>query len=157
MAIPESKMHIEEDIEERSDELWDFKYPIRNQEYVVMMIIDATEKHPSAVKVFGTFPTIAEANEVAQKMSKECDFFNIYTAKTQEWLPCPPTAEFVEDVEYQEDKLSDMKKMYTKMKERDAINLRNQIKRDEEKKLKQKQEQKNMSLEDKNVHDEVQG
>ena len=149
MAIPESKMHIEEDIEERSDELWDFTFPLRNQEYVVMMIIDATENHPPAVKVFGTFPTIAEANKVAQQISKQCDFFNVYTAQTQAWLPCPPSSEFVEDVEYQENKLNDMKKMYAQMKERDAVNLRNQIKRDEAKK--EKENLQNMIEEDVNA------
>lgn len=151
MAIPESKVHIEEDIEERSDELWDFQYPIRNQEYVVMSIIEANDKHPPAVKVFGTFATIAEANSTAQKISKQCDFFNVYTAQTQAWLPCPPSAKFVEDIEYQENKLEDMKKMHAQMKERDATNLRNQMERDAKKKeeaKKEKEASEKMALED---------
>ena len=148
MALPECIMHIEEDIPERCEDLWNFTFPVRNQDYVVMMIIEATENNPPAIKIFGTFPTIAEANELASKISKECDFFNVYTAKTQSWLPCPPSPKFVEDVQYQETKLNDMKDMFAKMKERDAVNIRNQIKRDAI-----QDELKTMANEDKNVNE----
>ena len=162
MALPECNTHIEEDIPERCDDLWNFTFPVRNQEYVVMMMIEATEKHPPAIKVFGTFPTISEANDMAQKISNECDFFNVYTAQTQAWLPCPPSPKFIEDVQYQESKLNDMKNMYAKMKERDAVNLRNQIKRDENKKedglnnqIKKEDEDESMKMakEDINVYE----
>ena len=132
MSVPESKTHIEEDIQTRCDEAWTHVYPVHNQNFVVMSIVDVPEKKMYATKVFGTFSSLEEANKISQAISMENDFFNVYVASTNAWVPIPPTKEFVENVKYQENLLTEIKDTYAALKERDAKNLVEEIKKDKE-------------------------
>lgn len=126
MAVPTSYTHIESDIEERSHEAWDYKYCLTNQNYVLLCICD-NEACPSAIKVFGTFKTLEEANRVAEIISAENDFFDIFTADTNAWLPIPPSSNFIQDVRYQEEQLKKIKETFTQLKSRDAQQMERQI------------------------------
>ena len=120
MSIPESKTHVEEDIKERCDSCWGYVYPVHNQNFVVMSILDG---QPSSIKIFGVYSSLDEANRNSEKISKENDFFNVYVASTNAWVPIPPTPEFIENIEYQEKRLQEIKNSYAALKERDAKNL----------------------------------
>ena len=130
MNIPESTNHIEEDISSRCDEAWTHTHPVHNQNFVVMSIVEVPKDKTSAVKIFGVFSSLEEANKVSQDISKENDFFNVYVASTNAWVPVPPTSDFVENVEYQEKRLTEIKNSFAAGKERDAKNLLDAVKRD---------------------------
>lgn len=123
----EAKIHVEEHFDERSDEAWRYEYYVRNQNYVVMSMIENKDPQPSAIKVFGVFGSLEEANKASSAISQENDFFNVYVAETNAWLPVPPTTEFIENVEYQEKRMTEIKKSFVAMKERNAINLKKHI------------------------------
>lgn len=133
IRVPESKEHIEEDVKGRSQEAWGYSYPVRNQNYVVMSIVersDASIASPAAIKVFGVYGGLEEANRVSAEISKENDFFNVYVADTNAWVPIPPSREFIENVEYQEERMTEIKDSFTALKERNARNLVASIKKD---------------------------
>ena len=136
--------HVEKDIESKSNEAWTYKKVFHNQNFVVLSIIDASEKTvtkedgttettklPPSIKIFGTFSSLEEANRHSKKINTENDFFHVYVADTNEWLPIPPTAEFIEDVEYQEERLQGIKKAYTDMRERSAKEVADKIKKED--------------------------
>lgn len=133
MNVPESKKHIEEDIRERSKEAWGYVYPVRNQNYVVMSMMESEKNETSAIKKFGVFSGLEEANKVSAEISKENDFFNVYVADTNAWIPVPATREFIENVEYEEQRITDIKNYFTALKERDAKNVISSVKKDKEK------------------------
>lgn len=139
--IPESKQHIEDEIKARSDEAWTYTFPIRNQNYVVMSIVEntntttdtdstPTKNRCAALKVFGVYGGLEEANRASATISKENDFFDVYVADTNAWVPIPPTREFVENIEYQEKKMTEIQDSFTALKERNAKNLAASIKKD---------------------------
>lgn len=137
MKTPESKTHIEEDISSRSDEAWSYAFPVRNQNYVVMSIAESdlgpgsdVAPPPTAVKIYGVYGGLEEANRVSATISKENDFFNVYVADTNAWVPIPPTTKFIENVEYQEERMTEIKDSFTALKERNARNLASSIKKD---------------------------
>lgn len=130
MKTPESITHIEEDIRGRSGEAWSYAFPVRNQNYVVMSIAESSSGSPSAVKIFGVYGGLEEANRASATISKENDFFNVYVADTNAWLPIPPSTEFIENVEYQEERMTEIKESFTALKERNARNLASSIKKD---------------------------
>ena len=144
MDIPESANHFEDDITYRCDEAWTHTHPIHNQNFVVMSIVEAPKDETSAVKIFGVFSSLKEANTVSQEISKENDFFNVYVASTNVWVPVPPTVELVENIEYQEKRLTEIKNSYAAGKERDAKNLLDAVKRDNA----IKQEEKSKGIEE---------
>ncbi|AAR26978.1 FirrV-1-O1 [Feldmannia irregularis virus a] len=121
--------HIESDIAQRSDEAWGYQYHVRDQNFVLLSICDneSSSDCPSAIKVFGTYRTLDEANRAAGVISNENDFFDVYVADTNAWLPIPPSSKFIEDVRYQEERLKDIKDTFTKMKDRNANQMRRQI------------------------------
>lgn len=129
-GVPEPKRHIEEDIKERSDEAWDFVFPVRNQNYVVMSMVESTPGSSSAIKIFGVYASLEEANKYSREISNANDFFNVYVADTNAWIPIPPTKDLIENIEYQEERLTQIKDAFTALKERDARNLSRAIKRD---------------------------
>ena len=143
MSLPESKKHIEDDIESRSDIGWSYSFPVHNQNYVVLNIIDVPNGETSAIKIFGVYSSLAEANDVSEKISKENDFFNVYVASTNAWLPIPVTRDLVENVEYQEGELKKIKKSHEALKEREAKALVETMKKDKENKEKSKSESEN--------------
>lgn len=129
---PERKEHIEEDIKGRSEEAWSYQFPVRNQNYVVMSIVESSkdDPNPSAIKIFGVYGGLEEANRVSAKISNENDFFNVYVADTNAWIPIPPTREFIENVEYQEEKMTQIKDSFAALRERNAKNLASSLKKD---------------------------
>lgn len=132
MQVPESKSHIEEDIKQRSDEAWNFVFPVRNQNYVVMSIVEPSPTTSAAIKIFGVYGGLEEANRASREISNANDFYNVYVADTNSWLPIPPTADFIENVEYQESRLTEIKDAFAALKERNAQNLKQAIKKDDE-------------------------
>ena len=137
MSIPERKEHIETDIKTRCDNAWNHVYPVHNQNFVVMSIVDVPEKKLYTTKIFGTFSSLDEANKISKAISMENDFFNVYVASTNAWVPIPPTKESIENIEYQEGLLTEIKNTYAALKERDAKNLVEEIKRDKVKRDKE--------------------
>ena len=156
MSIPESHVHIEDDIKERSDEAWNYTFPVRNQNFAVMSI---AESDPSAIKIYGVYSNLDEANKASSEISKANDFFNVYVADTNAWLPIPPNRDFIENIEYQEKRMMEIKNSFTALKERNAKNLASSIKRDVIKVEDQVEDQVGDQVEDQvqdQVEDEVQ-
>lgn len=129
MSLPEHKMHIEENIDERSAAAWAHKFHVPNQNFVVMSIVDKGSP-PAAVKVFGTFGTVEEANKVSDQIANENDFFDVYVANTDVWLPVPCDRDFVESVKYQEDKMNDIRDAFCAISKNNAKRLADTIKQD---------------------------
>ncbi|AAR26847.1 FirrV-1-A23 [Feldmannia irregularis virus a] len=128
MAAPTSYAHIESDVAARSHEAWGYQHRIQDQNYVVMCICDNNESsEPSAIKVFGTFRTMEEANSASETISNECDFFDVFVADTNVWLPIPPSNDFIKDVKYQEEHLQRIRDTFTQVKSRNAQQMERQI------------------------------
>lgn len=117
----ESITHIEEDIEVRSNNGWNYKKSVKDQNYVVMSIVEC--QPTPAVKIFGAYNHQEEAEKCAAEISRENDFFNVYVADTNAWVPIPPTSDFIENVEYQEQRMMDIKNSFKALKETNARNL----------------------------------
>lgn len=118
---PEKQVHVEEDINERSAEQWDYEFPVVNQQFCLMSIVDCEDpKKPCAVKVFGCYASSETANAAAAKISSECDFFHIYVCPTNAWVPVPPSADFIENVTYQESRMKEIQETFVALKERRA-------------------------------------
>lgn len=99
MPLPECNVNVEEDVRERSEAAWRHKHYGHNQNFVVLSIVD-TGKPPAAIKIFGAYTSVAEANEASAAISGENDFFDVYVADTNAWLPVPCSREFAENTHY---------------------------------------------------------
>lgn len=135
MSFPECKTNVEQNIEERSKTAWAHKFPVHNQNFVVLSIVE-TEGNFSAIKIFGTFATLEQANKVSAEISVQNDFFDVFVGETCEWLPVPCTREFVENIHYQEEKMEEIRKGFTQIKEKNAQRIADSIKQDMESKKK---------------------
>ncbi|CAM9203002.1 unnamed protein product [Pylaiella littoralis] len=114
-------VHVEEEIAERGAENWGYEFPVVNQQYCLMSIVDCGEpSKPAAVKVFGCYPTLEAANAAAATISSACDFFHVYVCPTNAWVPVPPSAEFVENVTYQESRMREIQEAFVALNERKA-------------------------------------
>lgn len=122
----DSVVHIEEDVQLRSDAGWDYKFLVQNQNFIVMSIAEC--KPIPAIKIFGVYNHQEEAENAAAKISRENDFFNVYVADTNAWFPIPPTADFIQDVQYQEKRMMEIKNSFKTLKETNAKNLAQKIK-----------------------------
>ena len=131
MPLPESSINVEENVLERSNAAWRHKHYVPNQNFVVLSIVD-TGKPPAAIKIFGTYASVAEANEASAAISGENDFFDVYVADTNAWLPVPCSREFVENTHYQEQKMNTIKEGFALLKEKNAKTLVDTIKQDRE-------------------------
>lgn len=121
MASIEKNVHVEENIEERADENWDYQFPVVNQQFCLMSIVDTEDKNLSAaVKIFGCYSSEEAANAAAKKISSECDFFHVYVAPTSAWVPVPPQSSMIEDVKYQETRMSEIQDAFVALKKRKA-------------------------------------
>lgn len=121
MASVEKNVHVEENIKERADENWDYQFPVVNQQFCLLSIVDTEDKNLSAaVKIFGCYSSEEAANAAAKKISSECDFFHVYVAPTSAWVPVPPQARMIEDVKYQETRMSEIQDAFVALKERKA-------------------------------------
>lgn len=128
----EKQIHVEEDIQERSDEQWGYHFPVVNQQYCLMSIVDCEDaEKPAAVKVFGCYASADAANAAASKISTECDFFHVYVCPTNAWVPIPPTAEFIENVTYQESRMKEIQETFVALKERKAKEVIRQLNKEE--------------------------
>lgn len=146
MSFPENKMNIEENIPDRSEAAWAHKFPVPNQKFVVMSIVD-TGTPPAAVKIFGTYSTVVEANEVSDQIATQNDFFDVYVATTDSWLPVPCGRDFVENIHYQDDKMNEIKDAFCAVKEKNAKRIAETIKQDMRNKEKKLQLKANTSTE----------
>jgi len=131
MNIRDQTTHIEDDFAERSEEAWRYKHVEHNQNFVVMSIVDALDNNPAAVKVYGMYSSMEEANKISERISCENDYFNVYVASSNQWLPIPPTKEFIENVVYQEERMKELHNSFTKKKERDAEQLKKMMSKKE--------------------------
>lgn len=131
MSFPECNVSIEKNLEERSHVAWHHKFLVHNQNYVVMSIVD-TGKPPAAIKIFGTYATVEEANAASEEISAQNDFFDVYVADTNAWLPVPCGRDFVEDTIYQNDKMNQIKEGFAIIKEKNARAIADNIRKDRE-------------------------
>lgn len=129
MSFPESRLNIEQDIAARSAAAWKHKFAVHKQNYVVLSIVD-TGSAPAAMKVFGTYATLEEANNVSAEISAQNDFFDVYVADTDAWLPVPCSRHLVENVHYQEEKMNEIRDGFSLIKEKNAKRLTDTIKKD---------------------------
>lgn len=127
-AAPDTKVHVEEDIQLRAAEQWDYEFPVVNQQFCLMSIVDCEDpEKPTAVKIFGCYSSAEAANATAAKISSECDFFHVYVCPTNAWVPVPPSADFIENVEYQEARMKEIKDTFAALKERKAKDVLRQL------------------------------
>ena len=133
-SFPESTSNIEQDIQERSAAAWKHKFVVHNQNYVVLSIVDAG-KPPAAVKIFGTFASVEEANATSAEISAQNDCFDVYVADTNAWLPVPCGNDFVENIHYQEEKMNKIREGFAVIKEKNATAIAETIKKDREDKI----------------------
>lgn len=137
MANLNQTIHIEEDVAERVECAWEFRPSsgyVRNQEYVVMCVVapHGTNQKCSdlAVKIFGCFPTKESADKYAAQLSTECNCFDYYVATTMDWLKLPPQVESIDDVNYQEEALNNIKQRMIDMRSARAKLLQERIEKD---------------------------
>lgn len=124
MNVPQKTEHIEGNFDSRSKDAWRYKRVEHNQNFVVMSIVEAVDDNPSAVKLYGMYSSLEEANRVSEDISRSNDYFHVYVASSNEWLPIPPTKEFIENVVYQEEKMQNLHESYTKKKERNVEEMK---------------------------------
>lgn len=149
----ESKVHIEEDIEERADLAWEFVPSDggpRNQNFVVLSIVapvGTNQKTPDSfgIKIFGCFATQGDAVAYSKKLQKECDFFDYYVMDTMAWVKLPPEVQNLEDVNYNEDELQKLKQGVIDMRQKRAKILQERV-IEAKKKLKQGIEEEKESV-----------
>ncbi len=130
MPSVEKTVHVEENIGERAEESWGFQFPVVNQQFCILSIVDTTgdatgsspppSSSASAIKIFGCYPSEEAANAAAAKISSECDFFHVYVCPTGSWVPVPPRPEMIEDVRYQETRLTEIQEAFVALRERRA-------------------------------------
>ncbi len=121
MSMMEKNVHIEGDIDERSNEQMDYVFEVVNQKYCLLSIIDPEDVNkPCGVKIFGCYPSEESANAAAKIISSECDFFHVYVCPTSAWVPVPPSSKSIESVEYQESRMKDIQDTFKALKERKA-------------------------------------
>ena len=124
MSTMEKTVHVESDIAERADEQWDYEFPVLNQQYCLLSIVDPEDVNkPAAVKIFGCYSSADAANAAAKVISSECDFFHVYVCPTSAWVPVPPSAAAIESVKYQETRMQDIKETFKALKDRKAKNV----------------------------------
>lgn len=109
-------IHLEQNIEERVENFWDFKPSdglVEGQQFAVMSIVCPEGTNQTAptfgVKVFGCFTTLQEANKYAKELQEECNAFDYYTVQTQCWAKLPPQVAKLEDQNFQEEELESLK------------------------------------------------
>jgi len=106
---------VEEDIKERAEENWDYHFPVVNQQFCLLSIVDTESKDTcAAVKIFGCYPTEESANAAAKKISAECDFFHVYV--------CPTN---------QESRMTEIQEAFVALKERKAKEVIRHLEKEE--------------------------
>jgi hypothetical protein len=127
-------IHLEQNIEERVDMFWDFKPStglVDGQRFAVMCIVcpEGTNQKASnmGIKIFGCFPTLKEANEYAKELQGECNVFDYYVVETQCWAKLPPSVEKLEDQNFQEHELENLKNIVVKNRQARAKMLEERI------------------------------
>lgn len=115
--------HFEQNVEQRVDMYWDFKPSsgyVQGQKFAVMSIVcpDGTNQKAAnfGIKVFGCFATLKEANDYAKELQTECNAFDYYTVETQCWAKLPPRVDKLDDQNFQEEELENLKNTVIKMR-----------------------------------------
>lgn len=126
--------HLEQDIEERVDMYWDYKPStgyVAGQRFAVMSIVSPEGTNQKAatfgIKIFGCFETLKEANEYAKQLQAECNVFDYYTVETQCWAKLPPRVEKLDDQNFQEEELENLKNTVIKMRQARAKMIEERI------------------------------
>jgi hypothetical protein len=108
-------IHIEDNIEERFEDAWNYQpsFGAMVGKYVLLCVVapegcNQTVKE-LAIKVFAVYSSKEEADKVARRLSNECDVFDYFVASTCEWLRLPPQVDMIDDVNYHETTLENIK------------------------------------------------
>lgn len=120
--------HTEKNIQEKSDEMWNYRHLVHKQNFVVMSIVDKDGDKPSVIKIFGTYNTLVEANKASEAIRLENDYFHVYVADTNEWIPIPP-GDQIEDIVYQEERMKQIQRGYAHTQEAKSKSITDQIKK----------------------------
>jgi hypothetical protein len=72
------------------------------------------------IKVYGSFGTLAEANEYSKKCQAECDTFDYWVIENLEWVQLPPSVQHLGDIHFREKRMEDLKESTIKMREERA-------------------------------------
>lgn len=130
----QQNIHLEQNIEERVDMHWDFKPStgtVDGQKFAVMSIVCPEGTNQKAakfgIKIFGCFSSLKEANEYAQHLQGECNVFDYYVVETQCWAKLPPSVEKLEDQNFQEKELENLKNIVIKNRQARAKMLEERI------------------------------
>lgn len=130
-------IHIEQNIDMRNENLWDkaTKHVVHGQNFAVVCIIgeNCNQKcQDFGLKIYGSFPTLQEANDHAALLSKENDYFDYFVMPTRQWVKLPPQVESLENIHYQEKELEKLREGYLKAQKTKAVLLEERMLRDKE-------------------------
>ena len=125
---------LDEKVGERLTAQWAYAptFLPRGQDYAVLSILapegtNQVLKTGLAIKIYGCFATLADANQYAERLSKECDAFDFFVLQTCEWARLPPEVASLDDVHYQQDKLEEIKKRAAGARDESAQRLRERL------------------------------
>lgn len=149
-------IHIEEDVEERLKQAWDFRPSDggpKNQDFVVMCVVAPEGTHQTynsvAIKIFGCFGSKEDADKYAAKLCNECNSFDYFVATTKDWLKLPPQVESIDDVHYQESALADIQQRLIDMRTARAKLMQERVVADRQSRKKAIEEKKDTNEEKK--------
>lgn len=123
--------NIEENPGARVLDQWGYtpSFSPARQEYAVLSIVDggADAKKDLAIKIYGCFGTLEQAQQHATRISKECDAFDVFTLETSQWARLPPEVESLENVHYTQSRLEEIKHRAAGSRDAAAQKLRDRI------------------------------
>lgn len=125
---------FEEDASVRLRAQWNYvprDMPPR-QDYAVLSILAPTGTNQTletgiAIKLYGNFATLEEANAQAKKMSRECDAYDFFVLQTCEWARLPPEVASLDDVHYQQERLEQLKNRAAGGRDEAAARVRDRL------------------------------
>ena len=108
----DANRHVSQTFESFCDDLKDFKYA--NEEAIEAKFHEENNFQTSVrgVKIRGSYNTIREAQIRAKVLQRMDPSFHIFVGQVGYWLPWDPTADKIENQEYQNNQLNEMVKKY---------------------------------------------
>ena len=108
----DSNRQVSQTFESFCDDLKDFKYA--NEEAIEAKFHEENNFQTSVrgVKIRGSYNTIREAQIRAKVLQRMDPSFHIFVGQVGYWLPWDPTADKIENQEYQNNQLNEMVKKY---------------------------------------------
>ena len=108
----DSNRNVSQTFESFCDDLKDFKYA--NEEAIEAKFHEENNFQTSVrgVKIRGSYNTIREAQIRAKVLQRMDPSFHIFVGQVGYWLPWDPTADKIENQEYQNNQLNEMVKKY---------------------------------------------